>query len=92
MVNSELKGNIIRRLKRIEGQVKGIERMLDTEGCCCMDVLVQVSAVRAATSKVGEMILANYAQACLAEALADDRSDREKKLEDLLLLINNFIK
>jgi DNA-binding FrmR family transcriptional regulator len=51
----EQKTKIINRLRRIEGQVKGIERMLDSEQCCS-DILVQVAAVRSAINKVGSLI------------------------------------
>jgi DNA-binding FrmR family transcriptional regulator len=89
MENEELTANIKRRLKRIEGQIKGIERMIDDD-CSCMDVLVQVSAVRAATSKVGAIILENHAHKCLSEALQKENGKEE--LENLMSVISNFIK
>ena len=49
---SNLKKDISLRLRKIEGQVKGIQKMVDS-GSCCKDILVQIAAVRAAINKVG---------------------------------------
>lgn len=58
------KNDIIKRLKRIEGQVKGIQRMIEKDECCS-DILIQVAAVRAAMNKVGGLILENYSKIVL---------------------------
>jgi len=81
--------NIQRRLRRIEGQLKGIQRILDQDACC-MDVLVQISAVRAAISKVGVMIFENHSKKCLTEALLGE--NKEQKLEELISVLNSYIK
>ncbi|PKM85863.1 MAG: CsoR family transcriptional regulator [Firmicutes bacterium HGW-Firmicutes-12] len=83
--------SIKKRLKRIEGQIRGIHRMLN-EDACCTDILVQISAVRAAVSKVGIMIFENHANKCLAESLQGEDNNSEQKLADLVSLMNNFIK
>jgi len=83
--------SINRRLKRIEGQIRGIQRMLN-EDACCMDVLVQISAVRAAVSKVGVMIFENHAKKCLTESLRGEDNNSERLLADLVNVMNNFIK
>jgi DNA-binding FrmR family transcriptional regulator len=83
--------SIRRRLKRIEGQIRGIQRMLN-EDTCCTDILIQISAVRAAVSKVGIMIFENHANKCLAESLQGEDNNSEQKLADLVNLMNNFIR
>lgn len=83
--------SIKRRLKRIEGQLKGIQRMIDQDACC-MDILVQISAVRAATSKVGLLILENHMETCLHDVIKGENTSKEKTLEDLLNVMYNFIK
>jgi DNA-binding FrmR family transcriptional regulator len=80
--------DIQNRLRRIEGQVKGIERMLDNEACC-KDILVQVAAVRAAVNKVGTMIIQNYAGNCF---LPNENEEQSKKVEELLSTITMFLK
>lgn len=86
-----LVNNIQKRLRRIEGQVKGLQRMIDKDACC-MDILIQVSAVRAATNKVGLMILENHMQCCLGHALKGKNNDEQEKLQELIKVIDNFIK
>lgn len=78
----ELKKDILVRLRRIEGQVKGIQNMVDS-GVCCRDVLVQIAAIRAAINKVGGLMLENYAYNCM-ELEEDD--EQVKKLIDTLLM------
>jgi len=86
-----LEESIKKRLRRIEGQVKGIQRMID-EDACCMDILVQISAIRAAVAKVGVMIFENHAKKCLFQSLEGDPKDREAVLADLLQVMSNFLK
>ncbi|MCR4442045.1 MAG: metal-sensitive transcriptional regulator [Peptococcaceae bacterium] len=83
--------SIKRRLRRIEGQLRGIQRMID-EDACCMDILVQISAIRAAVSKVGIMIFENHAKKCLSNGLKGDAKEREALLADLMSVMSNFIK
>lgn len=89
--DAEKVATIKRRLKRIEGQLRGIQRMLD-EDACCLDVLVQIAAVRAAISKVGIIIFENHTRKCLTQTLQGEDIDREKVLADLVNVMNNFIK
>ena len=86
--NEALKKNILTRLKRIEGQVKGIQGMID-KNVCCSDVLVQISAIRAAINKVGGLILEDYARNCIG---IEEGSDNEEGLENLKKTLNSFVK
>ena len=86
---SQEKKSIINRLKRIEGQVKGIQRMIKEEKFC-FDVLTQVAAVRAAMDKVGLIILENHTRNCIIESLNTEQ--REEKLEELIDVIMRFVK
>jgi len=78
--------NIQKRLRRVEGQIKGIQRMID-EGKFCGDILIQIAAARAALNKVGGLVLENYMKDCLKNYL-------ENKAEDQVLdeLIETMIK
>jgi len=82
------KNDILVRLKRIEGQVKGLQRMLEDDKCCS-DILVQVAAVRAAINKVGILIFEEHSKTCLKDALNADNNDA---LENLIDVLNRFIK
>jgi DNA-binding FrmR family transcriptional regulator len=78
------------RLKRIAGQVAGIQRMLE-EDRYCVDVLLQVAAVRAALDGVGKLILGAHIETCVADAFASGRPrDRKKKKEELLEVFSRF--
>ena len=72
---------IIKRLRRVEGQIKGIQKMVMEEKFCG-DVLIQVSAARAALNSVGGIILENYMKDCLKSYL--DGTTEEKDLEKLV--------
>lgn len=67
---------IIKRLRRIEGQVKGIQKMIEEEKYCG-DILVQIAAVRSAMNSVGGLILENYMKNCLKGYLDGVKGDDE---------------
>jgi DNA-binding FrmR family transcriptional regulator len=78
------------RLRRVAGQVAGIERMLEDDRYC-VDVLMQIAAVRAALDRVGKVVLRSHVETCVAEAFASGRPrEREKKLEELLEVFARF--
>ena len=74
----------INRLRRIEGQVRGLAQMLADERYC-IDVLQQIQAVKAALGKVESQVLKDHAAACVAEAIASgDRNDQQAKFAELV--------
>lgn len=78
------------RLKRIEGQVGGLLRMVD-EDRYCVDVLTQINAVRAALHKVEEQILRDHVSHCVAGALASgDVIEQRHKVEELIATIGRM--
>jgi DNA-binding FrmR family transcriptional regulator len=78
------------RLRRIAGQVAGIQRMLD-EDRYCVDVLLQVAAARAALDQVGKLILGAHVRTCVAEAMESGRpKDRREKVDELLQVFSRF--
>ncbi|SHI68352.1 DNA-binding transcriptional regulator, FrmR family [Dethiosulfatibacter aminovorans DSM 17477] len=80
---------LLNRMKRIEGQVKGIQRMIEN-GEFCGDVLIQISAAKSALNKVGGMVMENYAKNCFKERA--EAEDPEKALEELLNIIIKYSK
>jgi len=83
------KDNILRRLRKIEGQVKGIQRMVEEEKYC-VDLLIQIAAVRAALNKVGLIIFEDHTRGCVAQALDTEKED--EKINELVDVIFKFIK
>jgi DNA-binding FrmR family transcriptional regulator len=84
------KDALIKRLHRIEGQVRGIERMVDEERYC-IDILTQIAAVSTALESVSVMLLEDHVRHCVADALAaGDAEVAAKKSEDLLAAVQRF--
>lgn len=78
------------RLARIAGQVAGIQRMVDDDRYC-VDVLLQVAAVRAALDRVGKLVLTSHVETCVADAFASGSArERRKKMDELLDVFARF--
>jgi DNA-binding FrmR family transcriptional regulator len=84
------KDPLIKRLRRIEGQVRGIAKMVE-EDRYCIDVLQQMSAVKAAMDKVALGILDDHVQHCMA-AGADDRARREQMTAELMGAVSRLVR
>jgi DNA-binding FrmR family transcriptional regulator len=74
----------LRRLKTIEGHIRGIQRMVDEEAYC-IDVIRQIQAVQSALSKVNTMILEEHLNSCLITAVrGEDPGERERVLKEIV--------
>ena len=79
-----LKTSVRKRLNRIEGQVRGLSRMID-EDRYCIDVITQIGAVRAALSRVEEELLRDHVGHCVEHAIASgDKTDQRRKVAELM--------
>ena len=76
---SATKDSLLNRLRRIEGQVRGVERMVEDDRYC-IDVLTQISAVQAALDKVALGLLDEHARHCVAGAEGEDQVDKTDEL------------
>ncbi len=73
-----------KRLKTIEGHIRGIQRMID-EDAYCIDTIAQIHAVQSALNKVSTMILEDHLHTCLITAVrGDDLEDRERVLQEII--------
>ena len=79
----------LKRLKRIEGQVQGIERMVVSQRYC-IDILQQITAVRRALEQVGLQIMQRHVQGCVAEAV--NTKHGEEKIRELITTVEQFVK
>jgi DNA-binding FrmR family transcriptional regulator len=77
------------RLRRIEGQVRGLQRMVG-EDAYCIDILTQVAAVQTALEQVAVRVLDAHVRGCVAEAVADGGDDADAKLEELMAAVQRF--
>jgi DNA-binding FrmR family transcriptional regulator len=75
------KDALLKRLRRIEGQVRGVERMVG-EDRYCIDIVTQVTAIQSALDKVALGLLADHASHCLTVAGESRRADRTEELMD----------
>jgi len=84
------KDALVKRLHRIEGQVRGIEQMVEDERYC-IDVLTQIAAVRTALETVAFKILDDHVTHCVANALdANDRDVAIEKSKEMLAAVERF--
>ena len=80
------------RLRRIEGQVRGLQRMVD-EDAYCIDILTQVAAVQTALEQVAVNVLDGHVRHCVADAVADgENGQAEEKLDELMAAVRRFAK
>jgi DNA-binding FrmR family transcriptional regulator len=83
------KAAVLVRLRRIEGQVRGIQRMVENERYC-IDVLTQANAVKAGVEQVSLLLLNDHVAHCVATAIRDGDSDA--KIRELTAAIRRFVK
>lgn len=90
MLNEETRGKTLGRLRRIEGQVQGLQRMIDNDAYC-VDILLQISAVQGALEQVQKLLLGRHIESCVAEALrSGSKGERQQKIEELLDVFARF--
>ena len=80
--------DLINRLSRIEGQVRGIKKMVEND-TYCTDILVQVSAVNAALNSFNKVLLANPIRTCVAE---DIREGKDETIDELVKVLQKLMK
>ncbi|SDC45147.1 DNA-binding transcriptional regulator, FrmR family [Pelagirhabdus alkalitolerans] len=81
--------SLVNRLKKIEGQVRGIQKMVE-EDRYCIDVMVQISAVNAALKKVGFTMMEDHVNHCVADAI--QKGSGEESVHELMNVIKQFSK
>jgi DNA-binding FrmR family transcriptional regulator len=82
------KDQLLNRLRRIEGQVRGVERMVEDDRYC-IDILTQISAAQAALDKVALGLLDDHARHCIAKAPA---SQKQEKIEELMAAVGRLMR
>jgi DNA-binding FrmR family transcriptional regulator len=86
-MRDDIKASCRRRLRRIEGQVRGLTRMVD-EDRYCIDVVTQIAAVRAALRRVEEEVLRDHVAHCIEGAIVSgDKADQRRKIAELMAVV-----
>ncbi|MCC6586799.1 MAG: metal-sensitive transcriptional regulator [Bryobacterales bacterium] len=83
-VDAELKSSNLRRLRRIEGQIRGLQRMVE-EDRYCPDIMIQISAVQEALRTVGRDLLRNHLKHCASHAISTGTPEQVNSVYDELL-------
>jgi DNA-binding FrmR family transcriptional regulator len=83
-MRKEAKGSVLKRLSRIEGQVRGLTRMVEADRYC-IDIVTQVAAVRAALRRAEEEILSDHVGHCVEHAIkSGNKAEQRKKVAELM--------
>lgn len=91
MLTDKIQNDTISRLKKIEGQIRGLQRMIEDKKYC-IDILFQFSAVSGALNKVSQAILKNHIETCVAETIASSaQEDKDKKIKELVDIFDRFM-
>ena len=87
-MRKDIKASVQKRLGRIEGQVRGLAKMVE-EDRYCIDIVTQISAVRAALRRVEEEVLKDHVAHCVEHAIASgDRADQRQKISELMAVVS----
>ena len=90
MLNAETKAKALARLRRIEGQVQGVQRMVEEEKYC-VDILLQLAAVRGALTQVEKLLLGRHIESCVADAMRSGSTRaRQQKIDELVDVFSRF--
>ena len=86
----EIRKRAENRVKRVVGQVQGVQRMIEQDRYC-VDVLLQIAAARAALDQLGKLVLGSHIETCVADAFASrKRRERETKIRELMDVFSRF--
>ncbi|MCA1727505.1 MAG: metal-sensitive transcriptional regulator [Actinobacteria bacterium] len=79
------------RLRRIEGQVRGVQKMVGEERYC-VDILAQITGVKNALEKVGVLLLEDHIRHCVKDSLADGGKKGDAKVDELIEAVDRFLR
>ena len=85
------KEKILVRLRRIEGQVRGLQRMVEEEAYC-VDILTQIGSVVSASEKVGAILLKDHVEHCVRESIEKGGLEADEKIEELTTAVERFLR
>jgi DNA-binding FrmR family transcriptional regulator len=85
------KEKILARLRRIEGQVRGLQRMVEEEAYC-VDILTQIGSVVSASEKVGAILLKDHVEHCVRESIEKGGLEADEKIEELTTAVERFLR
>lgn len=90
-IKSQHKENLGNRLRRIEGQVRGVQRMVDQEAYC-IDILTQISSLISASEKVATILLKDHVEHCVRRSVEEGGEAADEKIEELTAAVERFLR
>lgn len=85
------KHRVLANLRRIEGQVRGVHKMIDEERYC-IDILTQLASIKAATNSIGLAITEEHTRSCVTKAIREQADQGDGHIEELMQVIRAFTK
>jgi DNA-binding FrmR family transcriptional regulator len=83
-MRGDVKASVIKRLNRVAGQVGGVTRMVEADRYC-IDIITQISAVRAALRRIEDEVLGDHVAHCVSDAIrSGDAEDQRRKIDELI--------
>jgi DNA-binding FrmR family transcriptional regulator len=82
---------LLTNLRRIEGQVRGVQKMIEEERYC-VDILTQLAAIKASTNKIGLALLEDHTRGCVKNAIQEQEDEGNSHIEELMEVIRAFTK
>ena len=90
MMDAETKHQALARLRRIEGQIQGIRRMVEEEKYC-VAILLQISAIQGALGQVSKVLMVRHIESCVLDSLkAGTERERARKIEELIEVCSRY--
>ena len=87
-MRTEIKASVLKRLNRVEGQVRGLAGMVQ-DGRYCIDIVTQIAAARAALRRVEEEVLRDHVAHCVEHAISSgDKADQRRKIAELMDVVS----
>ncbi len=91
LIPEKKRENILLRLRKIEGQIRGIHKMVEREAECA-EILVQVAAVKSAIKRVGSLVIQNYLKNCVDSVLDPKRGDgKDKNIDEWIDIVSRYM-
>jgi DNA-binding FrmR family transcriptional regulator len=90
MMEKETKHQALVRLRRIEGQIQGVQRMVEEEKYC-VDIMLQLSAIQGALGQVSKVLMARHIESCVLDSVkAGTQRERARKIEELIEVCSRY--
>ena len=90
MMDAETKHQALARLRRIEGQIQGVRRMVEEEKYC-VDIMLQISAIQGALGQVSKLLMARHIESCVLDSVkAGTERERARKIEELIDVCSRY--